>query len=121
MRVASGAAPGAAALAQAPAAVIGDLAIIRKLTSVADISRLLHDTLARERAVDQELEQLLGRRVQVEQGLLGLRGSTAEVRGGIPIFFMGCEDEVTAMFTIKDFPAGPLRVGNPQTDMYASY
>ena len=81
MRVASSATPAAGALAQAPAAAIGDLAIIRKLTSVADISRLLHDTLARERAVDQELEQLLGRRVQVEQGLLGLRGSTAEVRG----------------------------------------
>ena len=79
MRAASGPVPAATALAQAPAAAIGDLAIIRKLTSVADISRLLHDTLARERAVDQELEQLLGRRLQVEQGLLGLRGSTAEV------------------------------------------
>ncbi|KAK9819498.1 hypothetical protein WJX81_007056 [Elliptochloris bilobata] len=78
MRPAGGAAPAAAVLAQAPAAS-SDLALLRALTNVADINRLLHDTLAKERAVDQELEQLLGKRVQVEQGLLGLRGSTAEL------------------------------------------
>lgn len=78
MRSLSAAAPAHLAMAQAPATI--DLALIRKLTNVADINRLLHDTLAKERTVDQELEQLLGKRVEVEQGLLGLQASTAEVR-----------------------------------------
>ena len=78
MRSLSAAAPAHLAMGQAPATI--DLALIRKLTNVADINRLLHDTLAKERTVDQELEQLLGKRVEVEQGLLGLQASTAEVR-----------------------------------------
>ena len=78
MRSLSAAAPAHLAMGQAPATT--DLALIRKLTNVADINRLLHDTLAKERTVDQELEQLLGKRVEVEQGLLGLQASTAEVR-----------------------------------------
>lgn len=92
MRSLSAAAPAHLAMGQAPATI--DLALIRKLTNVADINRLLHDTLAKERTVDQELEQLLGKRVEVEQGLLGLQASTAEVRTLWPI------TEVA--------PAGPL-------------
>lgn len=68
----------------APAAVLAgggsfSLDVVRSLSSVADVHRLLHEASARERAIDTELEQLLSRRSELEQGLLDLHTSTEEV------------------------------------------
>lgn len=55
------------------------LEAVRSLASVADVHRLLHEASARERAIDTELEQLLSKRSELEQGLLQLHVSTEEV------------------------------------------
>jgi hypothetical protein len=55
------------------------LEAVRSLSSVADVHRLLHEASARERAIDTELEQLLSKRSELEQGLLELHSSTEEV------------------------------------------
>ena len=122
MRAANGIAPVAGALAQAPAAAISDLAIIKKLTSVADISRLLHDTLARERAVDQELEQLLGRRVQVEQGPPGFawvhrRGARVAQDAVVDqALLCSCKNKGAAKYSPGDLVGGPLQVWKKKAD-----
>jgi hypothetical protein len=68
------------AVSAAMAAAEGGLAgSCRELTNLADISRLLHEVVAKERAIDGELEQQLGRRGEIEKSLLLLNSSTAEV------------------------------------------
>ncbi len=67
-------------MAQAAAAQGGfGLEAVRSLASVADVHRLLHEASARERGIDTELEQLLSKRSQLEEGLLELHSSTEEV------------------------------------------
>lgn len=60
--------------------LIADISIVEKLTSLSDISRLLHETLAKERGLEAELDQLLNRRGELEQGLIELHASSREVR-----------------------------------------
>lgn len=57
-----------------------DLASVRQLSNVNEVHRLLHEANTRERSIDAELEQLLSRRGELEQSLLALHASTAEVR-----------------------------------------
>ena len=56
------------------------LKLVENLTSVQTINRLLGETAAQERSIDEELEQLLSRRAVFESRILDLRASTAQVR-----------------------------------------
>ncbi len=60
------------------------LAGLQELTNLNDISRLLHEMLAKERSVNAELEGLLSKRSTLEGSLVTLQSSTAEVRGPLP-------------------------------------
>jgi hypothetical protein len=68
--------------AAAAASAAFGLEAVRSLASVADVNRLLHEASARERAIDSELEQLLFKRSELEERLVELHASTAEVREG---------------------------------------
>lgn len=57
-----------------------DVSSIEKLTSLHDISRLLHETMASERGLEAELEQLLSRRGKLEQTLVALHSDSSEVQ-----------------------------------------
>jgi hypothetical protein len=59
--------------------LVADISAVEKLTSLSDISRLLHDTLAKERGLEAELDQLLNRRGELEKGLLDLHAGSREV------------------------------------------
>jgi hypothetical protein len=56
-----------------------DLGLIHKLTNLSDINRILNETLAKERALDAELDQLLSKRADLERSFLLLNTPTAEV------------------------------------------
>ncbi len=56
-----------------------DVAALRQLTNPADIPRLLSAALARERAIDAELEGMLGRREAIQAEMLEMTASTSEV------------------------------------------
>ena len=58
---------------------ITDIRVVEQLTSLTDISRLLHETLATERGLEAELDQLLSRRGDLEQNLLALHAGSREV------------------------------------------
>lgn len=58
---------------------ITDIRAVEQLTSLTDISRLLHETLATERGLEAELDQLLSRRGDMEQSLLALHAGSKEV------------------------------------------
>ena len=58
---------------------IPDLRGVEQLTSLTDISRLLHETLATERGLEAELDRLLSRRGDLEQSLLALHEESREV------------------------------------------
>ncbi len=57
-----------------------DLAQIQKLTSTADVTRFLHETVQRERAIDNELDRQLSKRTDLERNFLLLNTPTAEVK-----------------------------------------
>ncbi len=59
--------------------LVADISAVENLTSLSDISRLLHDTLAKERGLEAELDQLLHRRGELEKGLLDLHAGSREV------------------------------------------
>jgi conserved oligomeric Golgi complex subunit 4 len=56
-----------------------DLQQLKKLSNINDINRLLHETLAKERNIDVELEKLLAKRNVIEGSLANLQGATSEV------------------------------------------
>lgn len=56
-----------------------DVAALRQLTNPADIPRLLSAALVRERAIDTELEGMLGRREAIQAEMLEMTASTSEV------------------------------------------
>ncbi len=78
--VLAGAASGGGLAATSGGAGFG-LDAVRQLSSVAEVNRLLHEASARERAIDNELEQLLSKRGELEHCLVELHTSTEEVRG----------------------------------------
>ncbi|EFJ43661.1 component of oligomeric golgi complex 4 [Volvox carteri f. nagariensis] len=55
-----------------------DLNLIYKLTNVSDVTKLLHETVARERAIDQDLDRQLSKRSDLERNFLLLNTPTAE-------------------------------------------
>ncbi|GIL67932.1 hypothetical protein Vafri_21202, partial [Volvox africanus] len=55
-----------------------DLNLIYKLTNVSDATKLLHETVARERAIDQDLDRQLSKRSDLERNFLLLNTPTAE-------------------------------------------
>mmetsp|Transcript_26 Transcript_26/g.78 ORF Transcript_26/g.78 Transcript_26/m.78 type:complete len:746 (+) Transcript_26:194-2431(+) len=61
------------------ATVSGLSAICRQLTNPNDINRLLYEVVAKERAIDAELEQQLTKRADIERNLLYLNSSTTEI------------------------------------------
>ena len=56
-----------------------DVSSVEKLSSLSDISRLLHETLAQERGIEAELDHLLNRRGELEQTLVTLHADSTEV------------------------------------------
>ena len=54
---------------------------IGRLTSAHDINRLLVETAAKERAIDEELEQLLHQRSKLERSVSSLNASTSQASG----------------------------------------
>lgn len=56
-----------------------DVAVIHKLTSLADVNRMLHESLAKERTIDSDLDRLLSKRVELERSFLLLNAPTVEV------------------------------------------
>lgn len=58
---------------------ISDVRAVEQLTCLTDISRLLHETLATERGLEAELDQLLSSRGDLEQNLLALHSDSREV------------------------------------------
>ena len=65
-----------APVASAPAALNIDMS---RLTNLNDIVKLLHETLAKERAIDAELDKMLMKRGDLERNILSLNASTSEV------------------------------------------
>ncbi len=56
-----------------------DLALIHRLTNLNEINKMLHETIAKERTLEQELDQLLSKRADLERSFLLLNAPTAEV------------------------------------------
>jgi len=57
-----------------------DFNSVKRLTNLNDITRALHETVARERSIKAELEQLLLKRTEIEKGFVNLRESASDVR-----------------------------------------
>ena len=74
------AAPLMAQQAQLASSAQPSMSGLRELTNLNDITRVLHEMLARERSVNAELEGLITKRGTLEAGLVTLRSSTAEAR-----------------------------------------
>ena len=53
---------------------------LERLTSLADINKLLQETVSKERNIELELEALLSKRSILERSLTHLQASTREVR-----------------------------------------
>ena len=59
---------------------MGDLSLTNKLTSLADVNRLLNEINARERSIEALLEGLQVNRATKEREVASLQSSTSEVR-----------------------------------------
>ncbi len=68
-------------MAMSSSSTVVDIALIHRLTNLNDINRILHETIAKERNIDVELDQLLSKRAELERSFLLLNTPTAEVRG----------------------------------------
>lgn len=64
-----------------------DINLIHRLTNLNEINRILHETMARERNIDSELDKLLSKRADLERSFLLLNTPTAEVCLGHPPYF----------------------------------
>ncbi len=56
-----------------------DFGAVKRLTNLNDIVRALHETHARERSIEGELEQLLSKRSDIERSFLRLHSTASEV------------------------------------------
>lgn len=52
---------------------------VRRLTNLNDINRALHETVARERSIEAELEMFLSKRGDIEKMFSNLHDAAAEV------------------------------------------
>ncbi|KAG2447879.1 hypothetical protein HYH02_007335 [Chlamydomonas schloesseri] len=55
-----------------------DLSVINRLTNISDVNKILHETVARERGIDSELDRQLSKRSDLERNFLLLNTPTAE-------------------------------------------
>jgi len=60
--------------------VLVDSQKLHQLTNINDINRLLHETIAKERAIEADLDKQLSRRNDLERNILLLNATTSEVR-----------------------------------------
>lgn len=58
---------------------IGESSKLQQLTNLNDINRLLHETIAKERAIEAELDKQLSKRNDLERNILLLNAATSEV------------------------------------------
>ncbi|EIE27386.1 COG4-domain-containing protein [Coccomyxa subellipsoidea C-169] len=56
-----------------------DFNSVKRLTNLNEINRALHETVARERSIEAELEQLLSKRAEIEKGFVNLHDSASDV------------------------------------------
>lgn len=56
-----------------------DFSSVKRLTNLNDINRALHETVALERSIEAELEQLLSKRADIEKGFITLHDSASDV------------------------------------------
>lgn len=73
-----------------------DLESIRRLTNLADINRALHETHARERSIEAELEELLSKRDAIEETFVTLHDSASEVRMDLHTCLLDCDESTLA-------------------------
>lgn len=69
-------------LVRAPSAAAGaadSTSKLQQLTNLNDINRLLHETVAKERAIEGELDKQLNKRGDLERGILLLNATSSEV------------------------------------------
>lgn len=97
---------------------VGDLSIANKLTSLADVNRLLNEIKARERSIETLLEGLQVNRVTKEKEIATLQASTSEVWNRITFpkdqeWHLASESQTgysisscPYIFTFKSCPAG---------------
>ena len=52
---------------------------VKRLTNLNEINCALHETVARERSIEAELEQLLSKRAEIEKGFVNLHDSASDV------------------------------------------
>lgn len=89
-------------MASASAAVANtnvDINLIHRLTNLNEINRLLHETIAKERTIDGELDKLLSKRAELERSFLLLNTPTAEV-----IYYERCHSAFRICNVIRDDP-----------------
>ena len=103
-----------------------DLGLIHRLTNLADINRILHETIAKERSLDVELDQLLSKRAEIERSFLLLNAPTAEVCK-MPALYALCPSDNDGNITdrhltaaLPDPGAGPcgLRAAASECERY---
>jgi hypothetical protein len=58
-----------------------DLSLVYRLTSLPEIHKLNAEVLAKERGIDSELDQVLGRRSELEQTFLQHKAPVTEASG----------------------------------------
>lgn len=69
-------------IARAASAALGpadSASKLQQLTNLNDINRLLHETVAKERAIEAELDKQLSNRSELERSILLINASTSEV------------------------------------------
>lgn len=60
---------------------VPETSVIQQLNNLNDINRLLHETVAAERAIDIELDRQLGKRDTFDRSLIMLNTNTTDVSG----------------------------------------
>ncbi len=87
-----------------------DVAVIHKLTSLADVNRMLHESLAKERTIDSDLDRLLSKRVELERSFLLLNAPTVEVGDVGYVVVLGSERPLSLASSF-DASAAPRGLG----------
>lgn len=77
---------------------------LASITNLNDCSRLLHETIAKERAIEAELDKQLSKRSDLERNILLLNATTSEVGSaalvavhrslGLQLLMWQCSDTV---------------------------
>eukprot|EP00878_Enallax_costatus_P016453 GHUV01017258.1.p1 GENE.GHUV01017258.1~~GHUV01017258.1.p1 ORF type:complete len:570 (+),score=170.72 GHUV01017258.1:179-1888(+) len=71
--------PSMARVGSAAPGAVDSASKLQQLTNLDDINRLLHETIAKERAIEAELDKQLGKRSELERNILLLNATTSEM------------------------------------------